>query len=143
MQFKDCGIIRDIDSSKFFGDGCFYINEDLTDAFNDKRNILEIIKEKMHNFSFEAKTQQIFEEIEGNREYKDMEKRSVEIAEVFKKLNGKVIDIVFFPDNGFRGTDKVILEENSIFYIKIYENIKLGFFINKTLARFLFGGDFK
>lgn len=139
MNTVGYGIIYDIEASKFFSEGSIYINEDLTETSEEKEmQIIDLVSKRLSNFSFDKKIQSILEETEKDEVEKLNEERSLEIKDFFKKNKGRTLDIIFFPDSGIRGTQKVILEENSILYIPLAFNIKLGFFINKTLAYILF-----
>jgi hypothetical protein len=89
---------------------------------------------------FDSKVNKIIEEVTNNNQEKTVAYRNQEIENFFEEKNGRMLDLIFFADTGFRGTDTVNMEENSIIYFKISENIKFGFFINKVMAQIIFGG---
>ena len=92
----------------------------------------------INKYNFDSKISSIIDEVTSNEKDKSISERKDEIDSFFNDNDGKILDLIIFADSGLRGTNKVIMEENSILYIKISDNIKLGFFINKTLAQYIF-----
>lgn len=137
MINKEFGIILDIEPSKFIADGAFYLNSDLTEKNNEQQQKIELISSIFTKYNFESKTNEILKEVQNIEKDKTVQDRSEEINEFIKEHGDKNLDLIIFQDTGIRGTNKIIMEENSILYIKIAANLKLGFFINKTLAQFL------
>jgi hypothetical protein len=141
MINKDFGIILDIEPSNFIADGAFYINKNITDDENSSISNIELLSNIFSSYNFDSKVSEIINEVSNNEKDKTITERAEEINTFFEDNKGKVLDLIIFSDTGVRGTNKIIMEENSILYIKIAENLKLGFFINKTLAQFLNIGD--
>lgn len=141
INIKNFGIILDIDPSKFIADGAFYLNSDITEENENTLSNISLLSAKISKYNFDAKINKLIDEVNNNEKNKTVKERSKEIIDFFEEKKDKLLDLIILSDTGIRGTNKVILEENSIFYLKISENLKLGFFINKTLATYLNIGD--
>lgn len=139
LDIRGMGIIFDIEPSKFIADGAFYINEDYFEKEQQSKTI-SLLSSSIKDMFFDNKVNKIIEEATNNTTEKTVAYRNQEIENFFEEKNGRMLDIIFFADIGFRGTDTVNMEENSIIYFKISENIKFGFFINKIMAQIIFGG---
>lgn len=135
-MLQECGVINDIKPENFIADGSLYLNQ----IINDEENI-SLISAAMTTLTFDYKVRQITEATMNANEFKTEEYKNSEVVTFFEKYKDKIIDVIFFPDSGIKGIDKVVLEENSIFYISITGNIKIGFLISKTIARYIFGDD--
>ena len=142
MFRENIGIIFDIEPSKFIGDGAFYLNQDITEENNKTLTNIQLLSNMINKYNFDSKISSIIDEVTSNEKDKSISERKDEIDSFFNDNDGKILDLIIFADSGLRGTNKVIMEENSILYIKISDNIKLGFFINKTLAQYIFS-DFE
>lgn len=134
-----CGIIYDIDPSKFYAEGLLYFNGIVETNKDD--NIFSLISSKMATLSFDYKVNEIVNRTLNANEMTTKSYRNNEIESFFDKYSDKIMDVIFFADTGIKGIDKTLLEENSIFYIGIADNIKLGFLINKTIALRIFGSN--
>lgn len=132
-----CGIIYDIDPSKFYAEGLLYFNGVI--ETNEDNNIFSIISSKMMTMTFDYKINEIINQTINANEMTTASYRNNEIESFFDSHSDKLIDVIFFADTGIKGIDKTLLEENSIFYIGITDNIKLGFLINKMIALRIFG----
>lgn len=132
-----CGIIYDIDPSKFYAEGLLYFNGVI--EINEDNNIFSIISSKMMTMTFDYKINEIINQTINANEMTTASYRNNEIESFFDSHSDKLIDVIFFADTGIKGIDKTLLEENSIFYIGITDNIKLGFLINKMIALRIFG----
>ena len=132
-----CGIIYDIDPSKFYAEGLLYFNGVI--ETNEDNNIFSIISSKMMTMTFDYKINEIINQTINANEMTTASYRNNEIESFFNSHSDKLIDVIFFADTGIKGIDKTLLEENSIFYIGITDNIKLGFLINKMIALRIFG----
>lgn len=132
-----CGIIYDIDPSKFYAEGLLYFNRVI--ETNEDNNIFSIISSKMMTMTFDYKINEIINQTINANEMTTASYRNNEIESFFDSHSDKLIDVIFFADTGIKGIDKTLLEENSIFYIGITDNIKLGFLINKMIALRIFG----
>ncbi|MFR4518641.1 MAG: hypothetical protein ACLT40_01610 [Fusobacterium sp.] len=132
-----CGIIYDIDPSKFYAEGLLYFNGVI--ETNEDNNIFSIISSKMMTMTFDYKINEIINQTINANEMTTAFYRNNEIESFFDSHSDKLIDVIFFADTGIKGIDKTLLEENSIFYIGITDNIKLGFLINKMIALRIFG----
>ncbi len=132
-----CGIIYDIDPSKFYAEGLLYFNGII--ETNEDNNIFSIISSKMMTMTFDYKINEIINQTINANEMTTASYRNNEIESFFDSHSDKLIDVIFFADTGIKGIDKTLLEENSIFYIGITDNIKLGFLINKMIALRIFG----
>lgn len=132
-----CGIIYDIDPSKFYAEGLLYFNGII--EMNEDNNIFSIISSKMMTMTFDYKINEIINQTINANEMTTASYRNNEIESFFDSHSDKLIDVIFFADTGIKGIDKTLLEENSIFYIGITDNIKLGFLINKMIALRIFG----
>lgn len=135
MEIKDVGIIFDINSQNFIADGSLYIN----DVAEEEQEI-SLVSKTVSSFSFENAVAKIVSEASTIHELKTEEYYSEEIQSYFEKNKNKKLDIIFFTEFGIKGVDKISIKDSSIIYFSLYGNIKLGFFINKTLANILFGG---
>lgn len=129
------GFIETIDETKFKCNGSIYIVSNLTEEDKTVDLNEQILKMKFDNKVFE-----IMSGANDARIDKDLNARNKDVEDFLSSKENNILDIIFFPDNGFRGTSHISIEENSIVYIKISENIKLGFFINKIIAKSIFGG---
>lgn len=134
-----CGIIYDIDPSKFYAEGLLYFNKVID--INEEQNIFSKMSSKMMTITFDYKINEIINHTLNANEMTTKAYRNNEIESFFDKYSNKIIDVIFFADTGVKGIDKTLLEENSIFYIGITENVKLGFLINKTIALRIFGTE--
>lgn len=132
-----CGIIYDIDPSKFYAEGLLYFNGVI--ETNEDNNIFSIISSKMMTMTFDYKINEIINQTINANEMTTASYRNNEIESFFYSHSDKLIDVIFFADTGIKGIDKTLLEENSIFYIGITDNIKLGFLINKMIVLRIFG----
>lgn len=137
MNIKDVGIITDINPSNFLADGSVYINY-IEDPAEEK---ISIVSKQLSQLAFESVTAKIIADATTLDEFKDEKYYSSELITFFEKNKNKLIDVVFFVENGIKGTDKVSLKDSSILFFSLYGNIKLGFFINKTVANILFNGE--
>lgn len=132
-----CGIIYDIDVNKFYAEGLLYFNGVMK---NDKaETTFSVLSSKVNLFSFDYKINEIINQTLNANEMTTPAYRNNEIEEFFNSHEEELIDVIFFPDTGIKGIDKTLLEENSIFYIGIKDNIKIGFLINKMIALRIFG----
>ena len=135
MTIKEVGIIHDIDSTCFLADGSLYVN---VIEENQKENA---INRSIAAFSFENTISKIIADSSTANELKTEKYYSDEIISFFEKNKGKKMDIIFFTESGIRGIDKISIKDSSIIFLSLYGNIKLGFFINKTIGNVLFGDD--
>lgn len=135
MTIKEVGIIHDIDSTCFLADGSLYVN---VIEENQKNNA---ITRSISAFSFENTISKIIADSSTMNDLKTEEYYSDEIKTFFKNNRGKKMDIIFFTEYGIKGIDKISIKDSSIIFLSLYGNIKLGFFINKTIANILFGDD--
>lgn len=135
MTIKEVGIIHDIDSTCFLADGSLYVN---VIEENQKENA---INRSIAAFSFENTISKIIADSSVANELKTEKYYSDEIISFFEKNKGKKMDIIFFTESGIRGIDKISIKDSSIIFLSLYGNIKLGFFINKTIGNVLFGDD--
>lgn len=129
------GFIEQIDETKFTCGGNIYIISNLSES-----NRIANINNMILNMKFDNKIFNIVNQANEQNETKTLSVRNFEIEKFLKEKENSILDIIFFPDNGLRGNDKIVYEENSIFYIKISENIKLGFFVNKMILNAIKGG---
>lgn len=136
MQVKDVGVIFDIESSNFIADGSLYIN-----GIAEEEQEISLISKTLSSFSFENVAAKIISDATSVHDIKTEEYYSNELSDFFNKNKMKKVDVIFFAETGIRGIDKVSLKDSSIIYFSLYANIKLGFFINKTIANILFGGN--
>lgn len=136
MQVKDVGVIFDIESSNFIADGSLYIN-----GIAEEEQEISLISKILSSFSFENVAAKIISDATSVHDIKTEEYYSNELSDFFNKNKMKKVDVIFFAETGIRGIDKVSLKDSSIIYFSLYANIKLGFFINKTIANILFGGN--
>lgn len=136
MRVKDVGVIFDIESSNFIADGSLYIN-----GVAEEEQEISLISKTLSSFSFENVAAKIISDATSVHDIKTEEYYSNELADFFNKNKMKKVDVIFFTETGIRGIDKVSLKDSSIIYFSLYANIKLGFFINKTIANILFGGS--
>lgn len=136
MQVKDVGVIFDIESSNFIADGSLYIN-----GVAEEEQEISLISKTLSSFSFENVAAKIISDATSVHDIKTEEYYSNELSDFFNKNKMKKVDVIFFAETGIRGIDKVSLKDSSIIYFSLYANIKLGFFINKTIANILFGGN--
>ena len=136
MQVKDVGVIFDIESSNFIADGSLYIN-----GIAEEEQEISLISKTLSSFSFENVAAKIISDATSVHDIKTEEYYSNELSDFFNKNKMKKVDVIFFAETGIRGIDKVSLKDSSIIYFSLYANIKLGFFINKTIANVLFGGN--
>lgn len=107
----------------------------------EEDNLLSLISSKMATLTFDYKVNEIINQTINANEMTTTAYRNGEIESFFNNHSNELIDIIFFADTGIKGIDKTLLEENSIFYICITDNIKLGFLINKTMALRIFGDE--
>ncbi|MGL4358841.1 MAG: hypothetical protein ACRCSY_09150 [Cetobacterium sp.] len=128
------GVIEQIDVNKFKCGGNIYVNKNISE--DETANVQKLIS-KMR---FDNKIYEIVNKVNDDREDKDLETRTKEIEGFLSEKETDILDVIFFADGGFRNNNHIVMEENSIFYIKISENLKLGFFINKAVARAITGG---
>lgn len=128
------GVIEQIDVSKFKCGGNIYVNKNISE---DETASVQKLISKMR---FDNKIYEIVNKVNDDREDKDLETRTKEIEGFLSEKETDILDVIFFADGGFRNNNHIVMEENSIFYIKISENLKLGFFINKAVARAITGG---
>lgn len=135
MTIKDVGIVHDIDTTCFLADGSLYVN---VMEENQKNNA---IARSISAFSFENTISKIIADSSTMNDLKTEEYYSDEIKTFFKNNRGKKMDIIFFTEHGIKGIDKISIKDSSIIFLSLYGNIKLGFFINKTIANILFGDD--
>lgn len=129
------GLIELIDETKFKCNGSIYVVSNLTEEDKNIDLNEQILKMKFDN--------KVFEIMNGSNQAridKDLNARNKDVEDFLREKEDNILDIIFFPDNGFRGVSHISMEENSIVYIKLSENIKLGFFINKIIAKSIFGG---
>lgn len=129
------GLIELIDETKFKCNGSIYVVSNLTEEDKNIDLNEQILKMKFDN--------KVFEIMNGSNQAridKDLNARNKDVEDFLREKEDSILDIIFFPDNGFRGVSHISMEENSIVYIKLSENIKLGFFINKIIAKSIFGG---
>lgn len=136
MTIKEVGIIHDIDSNNFLADGALYVN-----IIDDENHSMNLINKSIASFSFENTVSKIIADSSAANKIKTEEYYSKEITSFFEKNRSKKMDIIFFTEHGIRGLDKVSIKDSSIIYLSLYGNIKLGFFINKTIGNILFGDD--
>lgn len=136
MTIKEVGIIHDIDSTCFLADGSLYVN-----VIEEENQEMNIISRNIAAFSFENTIYKIISDSSTMNELKTEEYYSDEIQSFFNKNKGKRMDIIFFTEHGIKGVDKISIKDSSIIFLSLYGNIKLGFFINKTIANILFGDD--
>lgn len=136
MTIKEVGIIHDIDSTCFLADGSLYVN-----VIEEENQEMNIISRSIAAFSFENTISKIISDSSTMNELKTEEYYSDEIQSFFNKNKGKRMDIIFFTEHGIKGVDKISIKDSSIIFLSLYGNIKLGFFINKTIANILFGDD--
>lgn len=136
MEVKDVGVIFDIESSNFIADGSLYIN-----GIAEEEQEISLISKTLSSFSFENVASKIISDATSVHDIKTEEYYSNELSNFFNKNKMKKVDVIFFAETGIRGIDKVSLKDSSIIYFSLYANIKLGFFINKTIANVLFGGN--
>lgn len=135
MEIKDVGIIYEIEAHNFLADGSLYINN-----VSEEEQEISLISKTIANFSFENVVSKIISEATTTHEIKTEEYYKEEINNFFEKNKDRKVDIIFFPENGIKGVDKVSIKDSSIIYFSLYGNVKFGFFINKTIANILFGG---
>lgn len=136
MTIKDAGIVHDIDSSNFLADGSLYVN-----VIDDENQHVNIASKTIASFSFENTISKMISDSSITNKIKTEEYYSKEIINFFSKNKGKKMDIIFFTEYGIKGVNKISIKDSSIIYFSLYGNIKLGFFINKTIANVLFEGD--
>lgn len=134
MLDEKFGVIEQIDESKFKCGGNIYVNSNISE---DETTALQTQIAKMR---FDNKIFEIVNKVNSDREDKDLETRTNEIESFLKDKETDILDVIFFADGGFRNNNHIVMEENSIFYIKVSENLKLGFFINKAIAKAITGG---
>jgi hypothetical protein len=136
MFNRDIGIIEDIEPGKFYCEGMLYVNENITEASDETISLSNMI----NKISFENRINQIINQALDDLDDKTTEERTEQIEQFIADREGQILDLIFFPDMGIRGLEKINLNDNSIVYIKVSENAKLGFFVNKTIAKYIFGG---
>lgn len=132
-----CGIIYNIEPSKFYAEGLLYFNGIVES--DKKEELFSLCSSKMLTMTFDYKINEIINRTMNANEMTTANYRNGEIESFFDAHSDKIIDVIFFADTGIKGIDKTLLEENSIFYIGITDNVKLGFLINKTIALRIFG----
>ncbi|MGL5713959.1 MAG: hypothetical protein ACRCX2_13135 [Paraclostridium sp.] len=135
MNNKLFGIIEQIDSSKFACNGSVYIERNITED-----NTEQSIQTTISKMSFDNKIFDIINKTNSDREEKDLNARTKDVEDFLEGKGTDLLDVIVFSDGGFRNNNHIVLEENSILYLKIEENIKLGFFVNKTIAKAITGG---
>ncbi|MGL5715279.1 MAG: hypothetical protein ACRCX2_19840 [Paraclostridium sp.] len=128
------GFIEQIDESKFKCGGTIYVNSNISE---DKETTIQA---KIASMRFDNKIYDIVNKVNGDREDKDLSARTSEIEGFLNEKETDILDIIFFADGGFRNNNHIVMEENSIFYIKVSENVKFGFFVNKAISRAIMGG---
>lgn len=136
MEIKDVGIIYDIDAKNFIADGSLYIN-----YIAEEEQEISLVSKTISQFSFENTVAKIISDATTSHELKTEKYYSDEITDYLEKNKDKKIDVIFFAETGIKGIDKVSIKDSAIIYFSLYGNIKLGFFINKTIANILFGGN--
>ncbi|MGL4449619.1 MAG: hypothetical protein ACRCTZ_00335 [Sarcina sp.] len=129
------GFIENIDESKFMCGGVIYVEGNLSETSK-----VPDLSESILSMKFENKVFEIINKVNEDNIEKSLDARNKDIEKFLNEKENSVLDVIFFPDNGFRGHGAIVLEENSIFYIKISENLKLGFFINKIILKAIMGG---
>lgn len=129
------GVIEQIDISKFKCGGSVYIEKNITE--DTQETSIQVMISKM---CFNTKISDITNKVESDREDKTLNARTEDVESFLKEKGGDLLDIIVFPDGGFRNNNHIVMEENSILFIKLKNNIKLGFFINKSVAKAIIGG---
>lgn len=136
MEIKKIGIIYEIDANNFLADGSVYINKNI-----NKKEPLNFASKILASMSFENMTLKAISDSTNMNEFKDEKYYSNELMNFFQQNNKNILDVIFFPETGVKGTHKISLNDTAILYLSLEGNIKLGFFINKTVAKILFNGD--
>lgn len=135
MNLGSFGYIENIDETKFQCGGSIYLVSNLSES-----NKMPDLSQNILNMKFDNKVYEIINQVNEQNIDKTLNARNKDIDKFLNDKGDAMLDVIFFPDNGFRGHSAIVLEENSIFYIKISENIKLGFFINKLILKAIMGG---
>ncbi|MGL5716489.1 MAG: hypothetical protein ACRCXX_14230 [Cetobacterium sp.] len=135
MDKNNFGFIENIDETKFMCNGSIYVESNLSESTKVPDLTASILSMKFENKVFE-----IINKVNDENTDKSLDERNKEVEKFLDEKENSVLDVIFFPDNGFRGRGAIVMEENSIFYIKISENLKLGFFINKIILKAIMGG---
>lgn len=139
MEIKNVGLINDINAENFLADGSVYINK----VVEEKSEPINLVSKQLSAMSFENMTSKIINNATNITEFKTEDYFSSELLEYFANNRDKILDVIIFPETGVQGINKVSLKDTSIVYFSLYGNIKIGFFINKTIANIVFGGDIK
>lgn len=135
MNINSFGFIENIDESKFMCGGSIYVESNLSETSK-----IPDLTENILSMKFENKVFDIINKVNEDSIEKSLDARNKDVEKFLNEKENSVLDVIFFPDNGLRGHSAIVLEENSIFYIKISENLKLGFFINKIILKAIMGG---
>lgn len=135
MNINSFGFIENIDESKFMCGGSIYVESNLSETSK-----IPDLTENILSMKFENKVFDIINKVNKDSIEKSLDARNKDVEKFLNEKENSVLDVIFFPDNGLRGHSAIVMEENSIFYIKISENLKLGFFINKIILKAIMGG---
>lgn len=130
------GIIEDIESDKLMFNGSCYVISDPGEKNSGETGI----RNKVKKLSFDYAINKLVNDYIKNEQSISPEIRSDEIENFFAERTNRLLDVILMPDSGIRGKDKVLLSDNSILFIGITGNIKIGFYINKTLAKIILMG---
>lgn len=137
MEIKKVGIIKDIVSENFLADGSVYINK----VVEGKEEPISLVSKQLSAMSFENVTSKIINNATNITDFKTEDYFSTELIDYFANNRDKILDVIIFPETGVRGIHKISLTDSSIVYFALYGNIKIGFFVNKTIANIVFGGE--
>ncbi|MGL5712411.1 MAG: hypothetical protein ACRCX2_05275 [Paraclostridium sp.] len=129
------GVVEQIDPSKFVCGGNVYIERNISEE-----NTEEALQTQIMKLSFDNKIFNIINKTNSDREDKTLEASFKEVEDFLENKGTDILDIIVFPDGGFRNNNHIVMEENSILYIELENNIKLGFFVNKIVAKAITGG---
>ncbi|MGL6099269.1 MAG: hypothetical protein ACRC0G_06575 [Fusobacteriaceae bacterium] len=129
------GVVEQIDTAKFECGGSVYIERNISEEGKSTN-----IQMAISSMCFDNKIYDIINKTNADREDKDLNARTKDIENFLENKGTDILDIIVFPDGGFRNNNHIVMEENSIMYIVISPNIKLGFFINKAVAKAIIGG---
>lgn len=141
MEIKDIGVIYEIESKNFLADGTLYINKIIEPKQDDDILNITIANKITSSFAFENVITNIIENSNLMHKTKTEGYYKGQLTKFFNDNKDKKLDIIIFPETGIKGVDKIDLKEASILYLALYGNVKIGFFINKTIAKVVFGDE--
>jgi len=105
----------------------------LTDISTEEVFDISNISNLFMNMSFENKINTINEKYTQDQETQSSAARSAEINDFFETKKENPMDVILLPESGLTGRDRFVLTSTSILYIRIYGNVKLGFYVDKDV----------